>query len=341
MATNQTSSASQATDEIPVLDLGPYRAGQEGALATLAAQLRNAFEHVGFYFISNHGVPQPLIDRIFAEAERIHALPLEEKLALKFNEHNLGYLPLQGGTTRHSDLNKDNKPNLNESFFVKRDLPADHPDVVSGKRFRGANKWPANLPGFRDTVNEYCKVMEALAKSLLPIYAVALDMAPDAFDAAFADPQYTLRLAHYPQQRPDVANEFGVAPHTDTSFMTLLAQNRIPGLSVRLQSGEWIDAPALEGTFLVNGGDMLRRWTNKRFLATPHRVINRSGRERYAIPFFFACSIDHVMECLPTCRDAENPPQFPPTTYMQYMTWYQSRNYDFLKPPTGAQLAGV
>ena len=70
-------------------------------------------------------------------------------------------------------------------------------------------------------------------------------------------------------------NEFGLAPHTDTSFMTLLAQNRIPGLSLRAPEGRWIDAPALPGTFLVNGGDLLRRWTNDRFLATPHRVLNR------------------------------------------------------------------
>ena len=87
-------------------------------------------------------------------------------------------------------------------------------------------------------------------------------------------------------------NEFGIAPHTDTSFMTLLAQNRIPGLSIRLPTGRWVDAPAIDGAFLVNGGDLLRRWTNDRFLATPHRVLNRSGQERYAIPFFFDCAAE-------------------------------------------------
>ncbi len=133
-------------------------------------------------------------------------------------------------------------------------------------------------------------------------------------------------MTHYPPQAP-ADNEFGLAPHTDTSFMTLLAPNKAPGLSVRLPSGRWIDAPPIAGAFLVNGGDMLRRWTNDRFLATPHRVINRTGARRYAIPFFFDCWADHVMTCLPTCTGPSNPPKYPPITYVEYMTWFRSMNY--------------
>jgi isopenicillin N synthase-like dioxygenase len=109
--------------------------------------------------------------------------------------------------------------------------------------------------------------------------------------------------------------------------MTLLAQNKVPGLSIRLPNGKWVDAPALEGSFLVNGGDMLRRWTNERFLATPHRVINRSGQERYAIPFFFDCNYRAVMECLPTCTGPGNPPKYEPMAYPEYMVWYRNLNY--------------
>src|SRR5258707_14457599 len=121
--------------------------------------------------------------------------------------------------------------------------------------------------------------------------------------------------------------------------MTLLAQTSIQGLPISLPSGKWIDEPALPDPFLVNGGDMLRRWTNHRFLATPHRVINRSGRERYAIPFFFDCTIDHAMECLPTCTDAANPPRHEPFTYTDYMAWYQKQNYDHARGDN--QLAGA
>jgi len=323
--------AAPGTEDIPVLDLGPFLSGAPGALEQAAGALRRALEEVGFYFIRNHGVPQALIDATFAEAARFHAQPLDAKMKLKLNEHNIGYLPMRGNTLRTSEVQTNTRPNLNEAFFVKRDLPPDHPDVVANKRFRGANRWPEGLPGFRETVVNYCNRMERLALSLLPLYARALDLPADYFRHAFREPQYTLRMSHYPQQDVVEEGEFGLAPHVDTSFMTLLAQNEVPGLSIRTTDGRWIDAPAIPGTFIVNGGEMLRRWTNDRFLATPHRVINRSGRERYAIPFFFDCTIDEPILPVPTCVGPDNPPKFTPTTYMEFMTWYQTRNYDVLR----------
>jgi isopenicillin N synthase-like dioxygenase len=331
-----------APEEIPVIDLGPYLAGAPGARETAAAALRHAFEEVGFYFIVNHGVPQSLVDDAFAAARRFHDQKLDEKLKLKINHHNIGYLPVRGSITRHSRINEGNKPNVNEAFFAKRDLPSDHPDVVAALPFRGANQWPADLPGFRATVLAYQAALEKLALSLLPLYALALDLPADWFTAKFREPMYTLRMSHYPKVDKVAENEFGLAPHTDTSFMTLLAQNRVPGLSIRLPNGNWVDAPALDGSFLVNGGDMLRRWTNERFLATPHRVINRSGQERYAIPFFFDCDYRTVMECIPTCTGSDNPPKYPPMGYPEYMTWYRSLNYggqDGAKGSDGVKLS--
>ncbi len=316
-----------APEEIPVIDLAAYLAGTPGARETAAAALRHALENVGFYFVTGHGVDQALVDASFDAAKRFHAQPLDEKLKLKINQHNIGYLPVRGSTTRHSKINPNNKPNVNEAFFVKRDLPPDHPDVAAALPFRGMNQWPDNLPGFREPVMAYATAMERLGLSLLPLYATALDLDPGFFEKLFAPPMYTLRMSHYPQQEGSDENEFGLAPHSDTSFMTLLAQNKVPGLSIRLPTGRWVDAPALEGSFLVNGGDMLRRWTNERFLATPHRVINRSGQERYAIPFFFDCAYITRMECLPGCSSTHNPPRYEPITYPDYMLWYRNLNY--------------
>lgn len=313
------------TETIPVLDLGPLRAGEPGALERLGAELRHAFTEVGFYFVRNHGIPQALLDDTFAAAERFHAQPLEAKLAMKINEHNIGYMPLRGATTRVNAVGEVALPNANEAVFFKRELPADHPDVLANVRFRGRNQWPANLPGFREQVLAACNAFEGLALSLLPIYARALDKPADFFAPFFAEPMYTLRMSHYPQQEPTAPeNEFGIAPHLDTSFMTILAQNRIPGLSLRLSTGEWVDAPAPEGALLVNGGMMLRRWTDNRFLATPHRVINRSGRERYAIPFFFDASYRAVMA--PITADG-SPARMQPITYPDFMTGYQRTNF--------------
>ena len=200
-------------------------------------------------------------------------------------------------------------------------------------RYRCANPWPEPhlLPGFRETVVAYLDAMERLCKRMLPLYAVALELSPDYFDEAFAEPQYTLRMSHYPPAEQGDTDQYGLAPHTDSSFLTMLPQSELPGLAIRMPSGEWVDAPATPGTFLVNSGDMLRRWTNHRFLSTPHRVVNRNaGRDRYAIPFFFDATHNYPMACLPTCQGPDNPPRYEPTTYGEYMRWF-ARQYDHVR----------
>jgi isopenicillin N synthase-like dioxygenase len=269
--------------------------------------------------------------------KRFHAQPLDKKLALKLDKHNTGYMPMRGNTLRTSTVQAGTKPNLNEAFFVKRELPPDHPDVLADRRFRGLNRWPADVPGFRETILGYCQTMERLVQRMVRIYARALDLPSDYFDAPFREPQFSLRMTHYPHQDGPVEDEFGLAPHTDTSFLTLLAPNDVPGLSIRTQSGRWIEAPAVPDAYVVNGGQMLQRWTNDRFLATPHRAINKSGGERYAIPFFCDSNIDWPVVAVSTCVDAEHPRKYPTTDYTDYMTWYQKRNYDVLN--TDAQAA--
>ena len=201
------------------------------------------------------------------------------------------------------------------------------PQEIAGNRFRGLNQWPTDLPGFRDTVLAYMGAMEGLCKRLVPIYAVALDLPPDHFDAMFEKPNMIQRLSHYPPRPSYDENEFSIAPHTDSGFMTLLAPSAVPGLAIRLPDGTWFDAPSIPGCFTVNGGDILRRWTNDRFLSTPHRVLNVSGLNRYAIPFFFDTHPDTLLACLPSCCSADNPPKYEPITYDDYALWYATRNY--------------
>ena len=132
------------TQTIPVLDLAPLRANEPGALEKLGAELRHAFTEVGFYFLRGHGVPQSLLDATFAEAARFHAQPLEAKSAMKIDEHNIGYMPMRGATARYNLVGDTPVlPNVNEAVFFKRELPADHVDVLAKARFRGRNRWPA------------------------------------------------------------------------------------------------------------------------------------------------------------------------------------------------------
>ena len=123
--------------------------------------------------------------------------------------------------------------------------------------------------------------------------------------------------------------------------MTLLPQNRRPGLAIRDPAGGWFEPPVIPGSFTVNSGDMLHRWSNHRFRSTPHRVINYSGKERYSIPFFFDADIDYPMACLPSCQGPDNPPRHEPTSYAEYMLWFANRNYPQVNAKPGEAVADV
>ena len=320
-----------SSDAIPVIDLGPYLAGEPGALDRAAFELRRALTEIGFYAIVNHGVPAALIREVYAQVARFHAQPLDRKLAIKLDKHNVGYLPMMGDTLRTSVVETVTKPNMSEALFVARDLPPEHPDVVAGRRFRSANQWPAELPGLRETIVDYCDTLERLVQKLVRVYARALDLPAAYFDTAFQDFQYKLRATHYPRQPADAPDdEFGIAPHTDTSFLTLLAPNEVPGLSIRTQAGSWIEPAPPPGAFMVNGGQLLLRWTNDRFLATPHRAVNRTGGERYGLAFFCDANIDWPVAAVPTCVGPDNPPRYETTCYTDYMIRYQARTYNVL-----------
>jgi isopenicillin N synthase-like dioxygenase len=317
------------SEAIPIIDVADCLAGRPGALEAVGRQVHDALTTVGFFVLTGHDVPMPLIERTFAEARRFHRLPMDKKLALKLNEHINGYMVMGRYAVRTSDINDNDKGDLNEAFFLKRERPPDDPLLLSGRRFVGPNQWPdeADLPGFRAHVLEYVETMDHFTRRFLPAVAVALDLAPDWFDEAFTDSQFTFRLSHYPPVKAE-PNQFGIAPHTDSNFMTFLAQTDVPGLQVRMPSGNWLDVPYVPGSFAVNSGDMVRRWTNGRFLSTPHRALPPIGGDRYAIPFFLGPRFDQIIECLPSCTGPENPPRWPPISYADWQEYWYDANYD-------------
>ncbi len=317
------------SETIPVIDVADYLAGRPGALQATARQIYDALTTIGFFVITGHDVPRKLIEQTFAEARRLHDLPLTAKASLKLNEHNNGYMAMGRYAVWTSDVNNNDKPDLNEAFFIKRERAPDDPLRRSGRRFVGANVWPdeTTLPGFRANALAYADTMDAFTRRLLPAIAVALDLPPGWFDEAFTQSQFTLRLSHYPPVQA-AANQFGIAPHTDSSFMTFLAQTEVPGLQVRAPSGTWIDVPYIPGSFAVNSGDMMKRWSNDRFKSTPHRALPPVGRHRYAIPFFLGPQFDWEIACLPTCADADNPPRYKPITYAAWQEYWYDANYD-------------
>ena len=318
----------QVSRAIPVIDVAPAFAGQHGALEAVAAQVRSASERVGFFYVAGHGVPQALIDDAFQASREFHAMPLEGKLTLKLNQNNIGYLPVNESIQRASTVHKATRPNFNESFFISHDRSPEHPDVVAGTPLRGANQWPAGHARMRATMVRYFKAMEALGERTLPLLARALEMPADFFGRFFADEAHiNLRFLHYPPQEIDDPEQFGQGPHTDNSFITFLAREDTPGLAVRLPSGEWLAPPLIEGTFLVNLGNVMKRWSNDRFLSTPHGVVNDSGRDRYSIAFFYSPNITAAIECLPSCTSPADPPHYAPAVYGDLVRAFYSANY--------------
>ena len=312
-------------ESIPILDVGPYLRGDAGAWDTLVGQLRAAQEIVGFYYIVGHDIPWDLVDRTFDACARFHALPLEQKMAIEINRDHVGYVPMKTAIFKSSEVNQNTKVDLNEVLFIMRERTPDDPDVRAGKRFCGLNQWPANVPGFRDTFLEYFTVMEAFAWRLLPLYALALDLPEDYFQNNFGDANIASRISHYPPVAGE-DNQFGFAPHTDVGYLTLLPISQIPGLKIRAPSGDWIAAPHISEAFLVNGGDALHRWTNGRFLSTPHRVT-APPVDRYAIPFFYNPNLDADITPLENRTSPGNPARFDPMTYAEYLEWYVTQNF--------------
>ena len=307
------------TELIPILDLSGLTGDgpDPGLVAELGQQLRQALVDVGFFFVVNHGVPWDTVQRVYGAAAALHALPADHLDSIAMSGTKGGYLTYAGGTSYASEIAGEVRtPNLNAAFFVHRG------------GYREGNQWP-DLDGFQELVGTYMDATTDLARRLLPVLAASLDLPADHFDRSFDDPSVTLRLSHYPPVDYG-ENDWGLAPHTDSSIFTFLPANDVPGLEIRPAGHDWIVPPALPQSFLVNSGDMLKRWTNHRFRSTAHRARNNStegSADRYAIPFFFGARDDAVIEALPTCVGPDDPPKHEPITYGDYQRWFLNRNY--------------
>ena len=321
--------------EIPIIDIGPYLRGDPGALERTARLVGEASESLGFFYLFNHGVSQSLIDRTFRETERFHSLPLDRKMEVKVLANNIGYLPLGGQTQRsyQSLYGESRHPDRSASFFARAEYAADHPDRLAKKSWVYDNRWPPELPEFRETCLEYFDALTRLAEKVLELQSAALGLGPGFIPShdAFSPPVHILRLLHYPTRDPALEGQFGIGPHTDYGYGSILAQARVPGLEIYTRDGNWIEAPALPGHLLFNNGDMCKVWTNERLRSAPHRVINKSGEARYSIPFFVSTRLDVPLACLPTCQGPGNPPKYTPITYGEHYARLKSQNFDLPK----------
>ena len=294
----------------------------------LPARLLQAYGEVGFAYVTGHGIPQARIEAIFAASQKFHALPLEQKMAVALDQNHRGYIPIATSTDRTSTLAEVRRPNQSESFMVMREAGPDDPQIVSGAFLAGPNQWP-DLPGFREDVEGYLAAMTALAGRVIQAFADSLDLDPAALAAPFQPPTLWLRLLHYPPQPAASPDDlFGSAPHTDWGAITLLAQDDVGGLQVMTDEGDWIDVPPRLGTFILNVGDMLHRYSNGVLRSTPHRVINRTGRERYSCAFFYDPSVEAGVAPFAQLVTAERPAAYEPMNYGDFLRHQLGSTYD-------------
>ena len=193
----------------------------------------------------------------------------------------------------------------------------------------GANQWPAQRPNFRPVMQAYLNVMLDLSARVMSGIALSLDLPEQYFADYCRDAMATVRLLHYPPQPARAQpGQKGAGAHTDFGGLTLLRQDDVGGLQVWDQASDgWIHADPMPGTYVVNLGDMIARWTNDRYRSTVHRVVNASGRERYSVPFFFTGNYAHTVECIPTCLGPGDTPKYPPTTVEAHMREMYRQTY--------------
>lgn len=315
--------------------------------------LRHACESIGFFYlkVSNERLSHELITRVFAESKAFFDLPVEAKRLFSDPILNVGYTGMEEETldVKRQKLRGDTK----EGYYISKDIPESSP-LYNPSKLAGPNIWPTqnnlssgekedlvrdlNCAKWKEVMNEYFDGMSSLAFQMVQYIALAIGLSSKHyFDNDFQNPMAFLRLLHYSNEKsiPD-EGIFACGAHSDYGMVTLLATDHHGGLQILVpgknddNEEEWLDVPPPPiGTFVVNLGDMLERWTNGKFRSTIHRVLSR-GDERYSIPFFYEPNFDTVVECLDVCLKPGQKAKYPPTTSGQHLLdKYKETHSDF------------
>jgi isopenicillin N synthase-like dioxygenase len=284
-----------STTQIPVIDMGPYLQGSEAGRAKVAQEIYEAAHTVGFTYLTNFGMSEDILEAGFAMA---HSLFMsEEKLKVPFDPNeNHGYTAMQGEA-----LDPTKPADLKETFTC-RDL-ANRPS--------GPDYWPN--PQFEAFMRVFYKRIVKVASDVMGAFAEALDLPPSFFDDKHTGLTQTLRLLHYPPSDTVSEGQLGAGAHTDYGTLTVLFQDGAGGLQVQNLEGEWIDAPPIPGSVVINTGDLMARWSNDVFKSTPHRVVPRPAamkNGRQSIAFFSDPDPDVLIETFPSCITEERPAKY-------------------------------
>ncbi|MEN9645811.1 MAG: hypothetical protein RL238_2480 [Actinomycetota bacterium] len=290
---------------VPVVDL----AGSDAVEA-----VADACRRVGFLTVVGHGVPETVVDDAWRTATAFFDLPLEQKMrvAMPRPGYPYGYSPIAGETLAAS-LGQESHPDLKQSFAIGPVDAPTHTFADPDEEFAwSANLWPDDLPAMRPAWEAYYREMSALAARLLRVMALALELPEHHFDPMIDRHTSAMRALDYPARGDVLDGQFGASAHTDYGTLTvLLADTTQRGLQVQGPDGEWLDATPVPGSFVVNLGDAMARWTNDRWRSTMHRVVV-PARRRQSIAFFHNANWDALIDCIPSCLEPGEVPRHPP-----------------------------
>lgn len=268
-------------DAIPIIDLAPLRNGADGGDAPSA--IRAAMEVHGFFYVTGHGVGFDMIERTRKAALDFFRRPVEEKRKVAVTKHHRGW-----NARGDAKMYGAEKPDYKEFFQIGLDLPLDDPDVAAGQPLRGPNVFPDAPADFRPAFQEWFQAIAEAGDLLLQGVALSLGKDRHFFQPHYDKPVQRTQAVWYPKQPVELGDDqFGVAPHTDFGLITLLWQDSSGGLEVKHPQDGWIAAPPIEGTLVVNAGDLMQRWTGGRYRSTPHLARNRHAEDRLSIATFY------------------------------------------------------
>jgi isopenicillin N synthase-like dioxygenase len=285
------------------------------------AQIDAACREVGFFQLVEHGIPHDTIAKVFMEVDRFFAQPVEEKLrwSSPSPEIERGY-SARGSEGLAYSIGLEQPPDLFEAFTMGREhYPTGDPLFNDDRHhFFAPNIWP-DAAGFRPAMSAYFAAVQSLTHRLTSMFAQALSLDSNFFEVRTGHSLDTLRVNYFeglPGETP-LPGQFGIGPHTDYGIVTVLLADQTPGLQVLDPSGEWRGVLPVPGALIVNLADLLAQWTNDHWRSTVHRVQamrSSSGRaiRRRSLPFFHEGDFDAVVECLPSCTTAEDPPRYQP-----------------------------
>jgi isopenicillin N synthase-like dioxygenase len=276
---------------LPIIDVAAAFAGGIEAGRAAADEIHAACIDHGFFYIIGHGVPQYVIDQAFSSARAFFALSENEKQRAACNDAYRGFT----GCGINIEPDGRRRVGRREYFLIGHEI--DDPDAI-GKGLGSPNNWPTFMPEFRRDIYAYYEAVSACGARLLRLLALSLGIVENFFDYKYGRPGTLLTPIHYPPIPADAAEDADSIPvHTDFGCITLLSQDDAGGLkATHRTTRELIDVPPIECSFVINVGDMLARWSNDRFVSTPHGVVNRSGKERYSLALFYNPQADAVVD---------------------------------------------